>query len=206
MRTSSMAPPSSGRKGTQSLEAKEQWGNEQPTVSTGRWPRRDEGEPVGTASARQVSQQAMSSVYFRRQSFGDLQHVIVTFGCCERPEKHARGPQILFADDRGRRRDRRADRCFEGAMNQTGQQIVTWYSVGIDLLRLGVAYALAFPLGWNREREDRSVGLRTFPIVAVAACGFTILGSSVTGTPDSASRVLQGLITGIGFIGGGAIL
>jgi len=91
-------------------------------------------------------------------------------------------------------------------MNQTGQQIVTWYSVGIDLLRLGVAYALAFPLGWNREREDRSVGLRTFPIVAVAACGFTILGSSVTGTPDSASRVLQGLITGIGFIGGGAIL
>jgi putative Mg2+ transporter-C (MgtC) family protein len=76
-----------------------------------------------------------------------------------------------------------------------------------QLLQLGIAYGLALPIGWNREREDRSAGLRTFPIVAVAACGFAILGTSTPGAgSDSYSRILQGLITGIGFLGGGVIL
>ena len=84
---------------------------------------------------------------------------------------------------------------------------VTSQSVPIELFQLALAYVLAFPIGWNREREDRSAGLRTFPIVAVAACAFTLLGASMPGaTNDSNSRLLQGLITGIGFIGGGAIL
>lgn len=39
------------------------------------------------------------------------------------------------------------------------------------LAALMVAYVLAFPIGWNREREERSAGLRTFPLVAVATCG-----------------------------------
>jgi putative Mg2+ transporter-C (MgtC) family protein len=82
-----------------------------------------------------------------------------------------------------------------------------WESVGLDVLNLAVAYILALPIGWNREREDRSAGLRTFPIVAVAACGFAMVGNNLPGaSQDSASRVLQGVITGIGFIGGGAIL
>ena len=37
---------------------------------------------------------------------------------------------------------------------------------------LTIAYALAFLIGWNREQEDRSAGMRTFPLVAIAACGF----------------------------------
>jgi putative Mg2+ transporter-C (MgtC) family protein len=83
----------------------------------------------------------------------------------------------------------------------------TWQAASSQLLQLGIAYLLALPIGWNREREDRSAGLRTFPIVAVAACGFAILGSSTPGaTSDGYSRILQGLITGIGFIGGGVIL
>jgi len=85
--------------------------------------------------------------------------------------------------------------------------MLTGNAAAWDLLRLVLAYVLAFPIGWDREHEDRSAGLRTFPIVAVAACAFTILGTSIPGaTADSYSRVLQGLITGIGFIGGGAIL
>ena len=40
------------------------------------------------------------------------------------------------------------------------------------LIALVAAYALAFPIGWNREQEERSAGLRTFPLVAVATCGF----------------------------------
>jgi putative Mg2+ transporter-C (MgtC) family protein len=72
---------------------------------------------------------------------------------------------------------------------------------------LAFAYVLALPIGWNREREGHSAGLRTFPIVSLAACGFMMLGSAASvATPDSFSRMLQGLITGIGFIGGGAIL
>lgn len=75
------------------------------------------------------------------------------------------------------------------------------------LVALGVAYLLALPIGWNREREERSAGLRTFPLVAMAACGFVIIAIRVLG-PDSQqhSRILEGLMTGIGFVGGGAIL
>jgi putative Mg2+ transporter-C (MgtC) family protein len=72
---------------------------------------------------------------------------------------------------------------------------------------LTIAYVLAFLIGWNREREDRSAGLRTFPLVAVASCGFILLASGVmSDSPEAQSRVIQGVITGIGFIGGGAIL
>lgn len=79
--------------------------------------------------------------------------------------------------------------------------------IGQDLLRLGVAYGLALPIGWNREREARTAGLRTFPIVAIASCGLALLGTSFEHpSADAYSRILQGLVTGIGFVGGGAIL
>jgi putative Mg2+ transporter-C (MgtC) family protein len=72
---------------------------------------------------------------------------------------------------------------------------------------LSIAYALAFVLGWNRERRGRSAGLRTFPLVAVASCGFVQAAEPMAaGTPEAMARVVEGLITGIGFIGGGAIL
>jgi putative Mg2+ transporter-C (MgtC) family protein len=62
-------------------------------------------------------------------------------------------------------------------------------------------------LSWDREKEDRSAGLRTFPLVAIASCGFiqaaeALLVSSLEGI----ARIVEGVITGIGFIGGGAIL
>lgn len=72
---------------------------------------------------------------------------------------------------------------------------------------IGIAYALAFIIGWNREREDRSAGLRTFPLVAVAACGFVqAMEGVVRSEPEALARIAEGIITGIGFIGGGAIL
>lgn len=75
------------------------------------------------------------------------------------------------------------------------------------LVMLLVAYALALPIGWNREKEERSAGIRTFPLVAMAACGFVLIASGVPGaSPDAQSRILAGLMTGIGFVGGGAIL
>jgi putative Mg2+ transporter-C (MgtC) family protein len=80
-----------------------------------------------------------------------------------------------------------------------------WQEAWRDLQHIGIAYALTALIGWDREREAHSAGLRTFPIVGMASCGYLmVLGNQ----PDVAaqSRVLQGLITGIGFVGGGAIL
>lgn len=64
------------------------------------------------------------------------------------------------------------------------------------------------PLAWDRERHNDIVGMRTFPFVAVGACAYMLLGFSLIGAdaPDTKARVLQGLLTGIGFVGGGAIL
>ena len=81
------------------------------------------------------------------------------------------------------------------------------FSLLPHLVALLIAYALAFPIGWNRETEERSAGLRTFPLVAVATCGFIQAAESMTSTsPEAMARIIEGLITGMGFIGGGAIL
>jgi putative Mg2+ transporter-C (MgtC) family protein len=75
------------------------------------------------------------------------------------------------------------------------------------LIYLAVAYMLALPIGWNREVEERSAGLRTFPLVSIGACSFVMIAIEVLGIEsEGQARILEGLITGIGFIGGGAIL
>jgi putative Mg2+ transporter-C (MgtC) family protein len=75
------------------------------------------------------------------------------------------------------------------------------------LIALGIAYALALPIGWDREHEERSAGLRTFPLVAIAACGLIqAVESTFQGSDEAMARVVEGIITGMGFIGGGAIL
>jgi putative Mg2+ transporter-C (MgtC) family protein len=82
-----------------------------------------------------------------------------------------------------------------------------WELVGANFLRMLLAFALAFPLAWERVKSQRSLGLRTFPIVAVASCGYMLIAIQ---TPDAHAdtnmRALQGLLGGMGFIGGGAIL
>lgn len=75
------------------------------------------------------------------------------------------------------------------------------------VVALAVAYVLAVPIGWNRERQARSAGLRTFPLVAVASCGFIQATETMLATsPEAMARIMEGLMTGMGFIGGGAIL
>ena len=81
-------------------------------------------------------------------------------------------------------------------------------SVALEhLLDLGLAYLLALPIGWERERADRSAGIRTFPLVAVASCAFVLGTEGVLQThAEGRARIIEGVITGMGFIGGGAIL
>ncbi len=83
---------------------------------------------------------------------------------------------------------------------------ISWAQILFSLSHLLAAGVLALPVAWDQEIESRGVGLRTFPLVAVATCGYTLVGISVLDSTDAEARVLQGIITGIGFIGGGAIL
>lgn len=70
-----------------------------------------------------------------------------------------------------------------------------------------VAFALTLPIAWERERSTHSMGLRTFPLVAVASCGYVLVAIAVLGANTAPqARIIEGLMTGIGFIGGGAIL
>jgi putative Mg2+ transporter-C (MgtC) family protein len=85
--------------------------------------------------------------------------------------------------------------------------MIDQFAILPHVVALGVAYLLALPIGWNRETEERSAGLRTFPLVAVASCGFVqAVETSMAHDPAAIARVLEGVIAGIGFLGGGAIL
>ncbi|MDT6941422.1 MgtC/SapB family protein [Brucella pseudogrignonensis] len=81
------------------------------------------------------------------------------------------------------------------------------FNVWPHIITLAAAYILALPIGWHREIEERSAGLRTFPLVAVASCGFVKATEGLTAdNPEALARIIEGVITGMGFIGGGAIL
>jgi putative Mg2+ transporter-C (MgtC) family protein len=80
----------------------------------------------------------------------------------------------------------------------------------IDIaLRLVVALLLGAAVGFDREIQQKPAGLRTHALVALGAALLTIMGLLLDGGDaggDAASRVLQGVVAGIGFIGGGVIL
>jgi putative Mg2+ transporter-C (MgtC) family protein len=81
-----------------------------------------------------------------------------------------------------------------------------WTMVLRHMVELVLAYIFAIPIAWDRETHARTAGLRTFPLVAVAACAYMLIGYQVLDSTDAEARVIQGLMTGMGFIGGGAIL
>ena len=78
-----------------------------------------------------------------------------------------------------------------------------WRFLAVCFEKIGLAWLLVLPTGWWSEKQGNSVGIRTFPLVAMASCGFLMILDNVNG---DGSRVLQGLVTGIGFVGGGAIV
>ena len=71
---------------------------------------------------------------------------------------------------------------------------------------LAIAYGLAVPIGWDRERQERSAGLRTFPLVAIASCAFIQATERAGINSNVVAGAVEGLIAGMGFIGGGTIL
>ena len=73
-------------------------------------------------------------------------------------------------------------------------------------VRLIVAMIFGAVIGIQRERAGKPAGLRTHMMVALGAAVFVIASGEFGMNPDSIYRVIQGLVTGIGFLGAGAIL
>lgn len=73
-------------------------------------------------------------------------------------------------------------------------------------VRLVAAMLLGALIGIQRERSGKPAGLRTHILVALGAAVLTIAPQELGMSHEAASRVMQGLITGIGFLGAGAIL
>ncbi len=81
-----------------------------------------------------------------------------------------------------------------------------WSESFSNMVHIMLAFAIAIPVGWERELHGKSAGLRTFPLVASGACAFMLVGLTSLDSSEANARVFYGIITGIGFIGGGAIL
>ena len=86
------------------------------------------------------------------------------------------------------------------------ETISGWPSWAYQLIHLVIAFVLVLPSAIERELNTSSAGLRTFPLVAVGSCAFLLISHYEFQTDDSLAKVFYGVITGIGFIGGGAIL
>lgn len=79
------------------------------------------------------------------------------------------------------------------------------------VIRLMAAVVLGAVIGVNRELQRKPAGLRTHALVALGAAAFTIVALLLEPAGNGASRealsrVLQGIVAGVGFIGAGAIL
>ena len=73
-------------------------------------------------------------------------------------------------------------------------------------LRLIIAMIFGAVIGFQRERAGKPAGVRTHMLVSAGAAVFLIASGEFGMNHDSVSRVIQGLVTGIGFLGAGAIL
>ena len=74
------------------------------------------------------------------------------------------------------------------------------------LIRIALAGLIAGLIGLERELAGKAAGIRTYGLVGVGAAMFTVTAIYGFGSLDFASRIVGGVITGIGFLGAGAIL
>lgn len=94
----------------------------------------------------------------------------------------------------------------------SGQELIT---NGLILLHMTGALATGLMIGYERSYHGRAAGLRTYSLVCLAATSLTVVNgyphmwyAGLSNTPALAdpTRVIQGIVTGIGFLGAGVIM
>lgn len=100
-----------------------------------------------------------------------------------------------------------------GWLQQVSETLVSEFSDLPDaaqltsfLLRLSIAALLGGLLGVEREHKGKAAGVRTHMLVAMGAAMFVLLAQQVGMADADLSRVMQGIIAGVGFLGAGTIL
>ncbi len=73
-------------------------------------------------------------------------------------------------------------------------------------VRLAVAALLGGMIGYEREMKGKAAGLRTMMLVSLGAALFVLIVQQSGGDSVAVSRVIQGLVAGVGFLGAGTIL
>jgi putative Mg2+ transporter-C (MgtC) family protein len=73
-------------------------------------------------------------------------------------------------------------------------------------LRLALAAALGGVLGYERERQGKAAGVRTHMLVALGAALFVLVPQQAGVSDADMTRVIQGVVAGIGFLGAGSII
>ncbi|HUM01412.1 MAG TPA: MgtC/SapB family protein [Thermoanaerobaculia bacterium] len=75
------------------------------------------------------------------------------------------------------------------------------------LVRVVIATLAGAAVGWNRHRAGKPAGMGTHALVALGAALFVAIPAHLAGgqASDAMSRVIQGVATGIGFLGAGEI-
>jgi putative Mg2+ transporter-C (MgtC) family protein len=76
----------------------------------------------------------------------------------------------------------------------------------VMILRLLLASLLGAAIGFQRERTGKPAGLRTHMLICIGAAIFTLVGAYAFGGTVDPSRIAAGVVSGIGFIGAGAII
>lgn len=74
------------------------------------------------------------------------------------------------------------------------------------VLRLCLAALLGGLLGWEREAIGKAAGVRTHMLVCMGSAMFVMIALQTGAQANEASRVMQGVIAGVGFLGAGTIL
>ena len=98
-------------------------------------------------------------------------------------------------------------------MNEFSHAVVAEFSDVADLgefaritVRLMLAAILGFALGFERERKGKAAGVRTHMLVAIGSAMFVLVPQLSGADPSDMSRVIQGLVAGVGFLCAGTIL
>src|SRR5262245_6474569 len=101
---------------------------------------------------------------------------------------------------------RRIMACMDVILNELRNSFPDGAEAARVTIRLATALLVGALIGWQRERSGKAAGLRTHMLVCMGTALFVVACAGTGMQQDALSRVVQGLATGIGFLGAGAIL